>query len=393
MISYQTAYLKAHYPVEYMTALMSVESNSHSANRDEKIAIAIEASKNLGIKILPPDINLSDEDFTLEPNKDSLNQQAIRFSLNGIKNVGEAAIENLIETRKKHKQFVSFTQFIHLTDSRKVNKTVLESLIKVGAMDRFGTRASMLENFEKIRQTAASFETEQTGQDNLFAGVAQDVTKIQDSFAIIPEYPKKELLSFEKELLGVYLTDHPLADSLNAINKLVNKTIVDIDPNINLEQTFLFGGVISNIKCVKTKKRNQDMCFGTLTDQTGSVRFVVFPRTFEQYKELITEDRVVLLKAKVNDREGELNLIAEKITSPGDQALNEEREADYKQIFIPRKTSKETLKKLGELLKANPGDDKVMVTIPNGATPRKMKLPYTVAFTDKIEQTIQKLLD
>jgi DNA polymerase-3 subunit alpha len=393
MISYQTAYLKANYPVEYMTALMSVESSSHSANTDEKIAIAIEASKNLGIKILPPDINKSGKDFTIEQHASSLNKQAIRFSLSAVKNIGTAAIENILSTREKHGEFVSFTQFIHLTDTRKVNKTVLESLIKVGAMDRFGTRASMLENFEEIRQTAASFETEQTGQDNLFADVAQDVTDIQDTFEQIPEYPKKELLSFEKELLGIYLTEHPLADSLKTINKLANKQIEDIDPNIHIDQSFLLGGVMSKIRHVKTRKRNQDMCFGVLEDQTGSIRFVIFPKTYEQYKHLIEEERVALVKGKINLREGELNFIVEKITTPQEQTINHNQEEDYQQIFIPRKTSKKTLEKLGKLLKSNPGKDQVMVVIPNGGSPRKIRLPYTVKYTPKLEKQIQELLN
>ncbi len=393
MISYQTAYLKAHYLVEFMTAMMSVESNSSSANRDEKIAIAVEASKNLGIKILPPDINQSGEDFSIEPFKGSLNGRAIRFSINAIKNIGEAAIENILATRKKHKEFISFTQFIYLTDSRKVNKTVLESLIKVGAMDRFGTRASMLENFEEIRQTAASFETEQAGQDNLFAGVAHDITDIKDNFKQLPEYPKRELLSFEKELLGLYLTEHPLADNLKLVNGMANKTVAEIDPTIHQDQTFIFGGVINKIRFVKTRKRNQDMCFGTLEDQTGAIRFVVFPTTYEQYKSLITEDQVVLMKGKINIREGELNLIAEKIFLPKKVVMEQEDENSYKEIFIPRKTDKATLQKLGELLKSNPGDDKVMVLIPNGSAPRKMRLPYTVKFSEALEKKISQLLN
>ncbi len=392
MISYQTAYLKANYPVEYMTALMSVESNSSSANRDEKIATAIEDSKSMGIKILPPDINKSDENFTIEKHSDSLSKQAIRFSLNAIKNIGQAAIKNIIETRQEHGQFDSFTQFIHLTDTRKVNKTVLESLIKVGALDQFGTRSSMLENFEKIRQTAASFETEQDGQDNLFAEVSQDVTDIKDTFPQVAEYPKKELLSFEKELLGFYLTDHPLADTLSTINKLADKNVIEIDRNIDLQQTFLFGGIINKIRHVKTRKRSRDMCFGTFEDQTGPIRFVIFPRTYEKYKHLIKEEQVVLLKGKVNEREGELNLIVEKLSLPEDQYVNHKQENEYQQIFIPRKTSKQTLEKLGKLLKKHPGEDKIMIVIPNGGTPRKMKLPYTVKYDKKLKKQVEKLL-
>jgi DNA polymerase-3 subunit alpha len=392
MISYQTAYLKAHYPVEYMTALMSVESNSHSSNRDEKIAVAIEASKKMGIKVLPPDINKSGENFTIEENPNSLNGQAIRFSLSAIKNIGTAAIENILTTRQEVEEFNSFTQFIHETDSRKVNKTVLESLIKVGAMDNFGTRASMLENFEDIRQTAAAFESEVDGQNNLFADVAEDVVEIKDNFPQVPEYPKKELLSFEKELLGLYLTDHPLADALTAVRKRANKEIAEIDLKIHLNQTFLLGGVISNVRHVQTRKSGKNMCFGTLEDQTGNIRFVVFPRTYQKYGQLFKQDNVLLVKGKVNEREGELNFIIEKASEPKTSDVEYENEKDYHEIFIPRKTSKEILTKLGELLKSHHGDDKVIVIIPNGGRPRRMKLPYTVKFDQKLEEKINQLL-
>lgn len=348
MISYQTAYLKANYPVEYMTALMSVESNSKSANRDEKIAVAVEASKKMGITILPPDINLSDIGFSIEKHKGSLQNKAIRFSLNAIKNVGEAALENIMETRQEAGKFESFTQFIHLTDTRKVNKTVLESLIKVGAMDRFGTRASMLENFEDIRQTAAAFVSEDERQENLFADVSSQATTIKDSFIQIPEYPQKELLSFEKELLGLYLTDHPMADALDAVSNRANKKIADIDPNIHINQTFLFGGVITTLKEVLTRKDQRSMCFGTLQDQTGSIRFVVFPKTFQQHADVLAPDRVVLMKGKINEREGEINLIAEKISIPNQDEVEFEASQNAHEIFIPRKTEKNNLGKTGE---------------------------------------------
>ncbi len=392
MISYQTAYLKAHYPVEYMTALMSVESSSTSANRDEKIAVAIDASKNMGIKVLPPNINKSGINFTIEEAEDSLDGRAIRFSLNAVKNVGEAAIKNIFETREEVGEFDSFTQFIHHTDTRKVNKTVLESLIKVGALDEFGTRASMLEHFEDIRQTAASFKSELDGQDNLFADVAQDATQIRDSFPHVPEYPKKELLSFEKELLGLYLTDHPLAEALTAVSKRANKQLAEIDPEIHMGQTFLFGGVVSNVRHVQTRKTNKDMCFGTLQDQSGSTRFVVFPRTYNKFGHLFDSDQVLLIKGKVNERNGEINLIVEKASEPKQKDIEYENSKDFKEIFIPRKTGKNTLEKLGQLLKKHNGDDKVMIIIPNGGKPKKMKLPYTIKYSQKLQEKIDKLL-
>lgn len=392
LISYQTAYLKANFPVEYMAAMLSVEANSHSMNREEKVAIAVEDSKKMKIKVLPPDINLSGLHFSIEKNSESLDKKAIRFSLTAIKNVGGAAIENILETRKNVKEFTSFTQFLHETDGRKVNKKVLESLIKVGAMDSFGTRASMLENLENIRAQVAAFQSDVEGQDNLFAKVSSSATAMQDNFPALAEYPKQELLSFEKELLGMYLTDHPLADALKVVTRRSNKNIADLDEVIHKGQSFLFGGVITQIRVVKTKKSLKDMCFGNLEDESSTARFVVFPRTYEEYKHLLTQDQVVLMKAKVDYREDDLNLIVEKVSIPRQEEVNNPNSGEYKEVFIPRKTEKATLKKLGDLLKSKPGKEKIMIIIPNGGTPKKIILPYTVAWTEQLAKQVKEIL-
>lgn len=393
MISYQTAYLKANYPVEYMTALMSVESGSHSANRDEKISIGIETCKKMGIKVLPPDINQSDRDFSIEDDEGSLEHMGVRFGFNAIKHVGSAAIDNIIETRAKIKTFTSLTQFIHETDSRKVNKTTLECLIKVGAMDKFGTRSSMLENLESIRQTAGQLQSDVDGQDTLFQDVSESVSEMKDSFLTQPEYPKQELLSFEKELLGLYLTDHPMAHALKAVSKRATKTIAEIDQEIHRNQTFLFGGVITSLRQVSTKKDNSLMAFGKIEDSSGSMDFVVFPRTYKEYGHLLTQDGVVLLKAKIDLRDEEMQLMVEKISAP-DQATEEATQtinADH-EIFIPRKTSKDTLADLGKLLKSSPGDETIVILIPNGSQPQRMLLPYGVAWSDALNEQVQSLL-
>lgn len=392
MIAYITAYLKANYPVEYMTALMSVESASHSMNRDQKVAIAVENCKRMGIVVLPPDINKSGADFTIEKDSRSLENMAIRFGLTAIKHVGSAAIENILEVRNNVSQFSSLTQLIHETDGRKVNKTTLETLIKVGALDKFGTRASMLENLEQIRATASQLKSDVDGQDTLFVGVESSAQELTDTFPELPEYPKQELLSFEKELLGMYLTEHPLAHALTAVSQRANKKIGDLDHSIHTGHTFLFGGVISNIRIVKTKKKQADMAFGKIEDDSGSLPFVVFPRTYEEYKTLLDEDAVVLLKAKVDYRDEELQLLVEKVSAPNMSELDHVASSIHHEIFIPRKTSQETLQELGELLKKSPGDDSVVVLIPNGGTPQRMRLPYGVAWSKKLEKKVQSLL-
>lgn len=392
MISYQTAYLKANYSVEYMAALMSVEAGSHSMNRDEKVSHSIEACKKMGIKVLPPEINHSDADFSIEKDDASLEGLAIRFGLNAIKNVGSAAIDNILETRKKVGNFSSLTQFIHDTDSRKVNKKVLESLIKVGTFDQFGTRASMLENLDEIRTQATSLNSEVDGQDHLFMDIKQDTTQLQDVFPKLPEYPRQELLSFEKELLGLYLTEHPMASALNAVSTQATKTISDIDPSIHQSQVFMFGGVITRIREVLTKKSGKPMAFGIIEDHTGKAEFVAFPQAYEKYANFLKLDNVVLMKATVDYRDEETKLMVEKVAMPTEQELNHEGSTHHKEIFIPRKTSKETLTQLGTLLKAKPGDQSVIILIPNGEQPKRMLLPYTVAWSEQLEKDVQQLL-
>lgn len=393
MIAYQTAYLKANFTVEYMTALMAVESGSTSLNRDTKIAVAIDSCKKMGIKVLPPHINRSNRDFTIEEDSSSAQGLAIRFGFNAIKHIGSVAIDSILETRDRlGSDFTSLTQFIHETDGRRVNKTSLECLIKVGAFDQFGTRASMLENLEEIRARTGQLKATIEGQNSLFATVQAKASDLQDTFPLTNEYPKQELLSFEKELLGLYLTDHPMARALNLVEGRANKQIGELDSEIHKEHVFLFGGVLSQVRTVITKKTNKAMAFGRIEDSTGSIAFVVFPKLYEQVGQLVTNDAVVLLKAKVDYRDEEMQLVAEKIVVPTDLEQPPEAAAADHELFIPRNTTQETLQQLGAVLKANPGDDSVVVVIPNGGKPQRMLLPYTVAWTPLLETQINDLL-
>ncbi len=392
MIAYQTAYLKAHHPVEYMAALMSVESASVSTTRDEKIAVAIEASKKMGISILPPHINKSKLDFSLEPCADSLEETAIRFGYSAIKNVGAAAIENILAAKTKVGVFTSFTHFILSVSGQKVNKKVLESLIKVGAMDEFGTRASMIEQLEQIRASASQFVDDVEGQDHLFKDVSSQTVKVEDTFTKLPEYPKAELLSFEKELLGVYVTLHPLSQALDYVHDRVTKYIKDIEQTVHNGQTFLFGGIITKWREVISKKSGKKLAFGQLEDRTGSIEFVVFPKTYAEYLGKIQTDMVVLMKAKVDVRDDTAQLLVDKFSIPEESEVALVQDVHHREIFIPKKTSRETLGELGKLLKACPGDEKVLILLPDGAQNKKMLLPYGIKWSDDLDEAVQELL-
>jgi DNA polymerase-3 subunit alpha len=345
----------------------------------------------MGIKILAPDINKSGRNFSIEADENSKDGLAIRFGLTAIKHVGVAAIDNIIEVRKKENQFNSFTHFLQATDSRKVNKKTIECLVKVGCMDRFATRSSMLENLDQIRQTASQFQSEIDGQDNLFAGIQSKATEITDTFAKLKEYPDQELLSFEKELLGLYLTSHPLADALKLVRKRSNIDIGNLDPQLHSDQIFLFGGVLSRFREILTKK-GKKMAFATLEDTSGKAELIIFPRTYESVMGKIEQDSVILVRGRVGYEDEEFKIFAEKISIPKQEDVDFESSQNFKEIFVPRKTEQSTLKKLGALLKSRPGKEKVVIVIPNGAKPEKIILPYKIDWTDTLVKEVEALL-
>lgn len=248
----------------------------------------------------------------------------------------------------------------------------------------------MLSNLETIRKRLSGNVKTNQDQNSLFSQVAQ--THMADNLPDTPEYPKQELLSFEKELLGLYLTDHPLATALKQINRQTTIKIEDIEASMHLGQTHAIGGVISGLKVLTTKQSGKPMAFGNISDGTGSIRFVAFPKVYDQASDLIKTDGVVLIKGKLDSRDEELQLVAERITAPNPLDQNIAESSLHHEIFIPRKTTPATLKKLGQLLKSKPGTDTVVVVIPNGATPQRMVLPYTVAWNDQLSEAVSALL-
>jgi DNA polymerase-3 subunit alpha len=375
-----------------------VESLSHSQKREEKVMQAVEECRSMKITVLPPDINQSDVGFSLEEHEKSLNGLAIRFGLGAVKNVGTAAIESILSVRAAG-PFGSFTDFLQRVDARKVNKKVVESLARVGAFDRFSTRSSILENLEQIRSQAAQFQSEVEGQDSLFAaGGAKTVTQVTDTFPQLAEYPQAELLSYEKELLGFYLTDHPMSRMLKEISKQSDRKIADLDPDIHKDQTFVLGGILTGVKQVRTKRTGDKMAFGSLEDQSGSIRVVCFPKTYVSGEKYFQDDVAVLVRGKLDTRDEEPQIVAEKVWSPvinGD-AGEEEAAANEPsvEITIPRGTAPEVLKKLGALLKRSPGKTPVLLLIPSASNDHvtKLKLPYAVDWTLELEKYVRELL-
>jgi len=389
MIAYQTAYMKANYPVEFMAALLTAE-----AHNKDKIPIAIEECKRMKINVLPPDINQSDIGFSIIKDKTSLSKQAIRFGLSAIKHVGQAAIKAILKPRK-NKNFTSLTDFCRRVDHQKVNKKVLESLIQVGAFDQFGKRAAMLVGLEKIRQRAAEAQKQKNSpQVALFKDKANPSIQLQDSLPEVEELSKHDLLSFEKQLLGFYLTEHPLAETLIKIKTLISHEISQLDPEVHLNQTITLGGIIRRVKQVFTKKNNNEMAFVTLEDGSGAIDLVVFPKIYEKTKPMWQAEQVVLVIGRVDFKEEKLSVLVESVSVPGQQSSPTASTAvgDMVQLILTQKTPKQTLIKLNQLFLAHPGPDSLWLILKNGPSEvKKIKLPFTIDYK-QVKQEIKKII-
>ncbi len=388
MIAYQTAYLKTNYPVEYMTALMSAESG-----KEEKIALSLEECRRMGIKVLPPDINHSQADFTLEADSQSLSGQAIRFGLSAIKNVGTAAIENILKERIMGGEFKSFTDFLSRTDGQKINKKVLESLIKVGAFDRFGKRSVLLAEMDRLRQLIAKTQAQKnSNQASLFDSLAEEADFTTDNFLVDKaEFSQEELLQMEKELLGIYLREHPLHAKLKQLRTDTATKIADLSTKSGLKTTVY--AIIDSLRPILTKAKKNPMAFLTLVDETGKVDAVIFPKLYAQVKDLLVVGELVVVKAKVDIREDKISLIIDSLERPQTQPSPVDQPTTNT-IIIPRKTSKKALLLLNQLLQQNKGDDQITLLFQNGdgSPGRKLVLPFGIRYTAKLQEQIKNIL-
>lgn len=305
LIAYWTAYVKANFPVEFMTALMTAELQGVAGpQREYKMAQALEEGKRMKIEVLPPDINKSVYKFSIEG-------RSIRFGMSAIKNVGSAAIDSIIQARDKEGQFLSFSDFLYRVDLRKVNKKSVESLVKSGAFDRFATKASLLMAYPQLAaEISKGKEKKAAGQFGLF-GQHEQKRYAKDTFNTISEYPEDKLIEFEKEVIGFLITRNPMEKHQALIDKKINKHIGEITPE-DVDKTFVFAGNISSKKIVKTKKNNQEMAFLQINDITGTIEVVVFPKTFAQIRNDCDTNSVVLFRAKVSERDGDISLLLDK---------------------------------------------------------------------------------
>ncbi|MCL6471768.1 MAG: DNA polymerase III subunit alpha [Firmicutes bacterium] len=305
-ISYQTAWLKANYPVEFMAALLT----SIMSNKD-KVAQYISECRRMGIEILPPDVNESYHDFTIVG-------QSIRFGLSAVRNVGDGAIDSIISEREHGGPFKSIYDFCKRVDMGALNKRTIESLIKAGAFDSCKvSRRQLLLTYEKaVELGIRSQKDKAAGQFTIFdlgneedAGLASRVEEPKDEK--VPEFEKHELLAYEKEMLGLYVSDHPLFGIEEALLSQIEFSTAELKEQKDGTVGWI-GGIIAGIKKINTKKGDL-MLFLSIEDLDGTVEVVAFPSIVDKYKGLIVEDKIVLVKGRLDIKEDEVKMLAQEI--------------------------------------------------------------------------------
>ncbi|MEW6547763.1 MAG: DNA polymerase III subunit alpha [Bacillota bacterium] len=307
LLAYRTAYLKAHYPLQYMVALLTSVMDS-----TDDVAVYVEECRRLGVTLLPPDVNRGELEFSIE--KDASGRDAIRFGLGAIKNLGRAAIESILRAREQG-PFRSLHDFCERVDTRHLNRRAVESLIKAGAFDSLGAKRAQLLGILDQALERGQGEARGAGQLSFFDLGAEEFAA-QDLLPDVPEFPQAALLAMEKEVLGLYLSGHPLDPFRPHLEKGATHRCADLH-NATDGSTATVGGVVLGVKRISTRA-GEPMGFVELEDTSGHVEVVVFPRVFEKFRGCLVKDAVVLVKGTVQRSEGEegqrvVKLMAEEV--------------------------------------------------------------------------------
>ncbi|MCS7281508.1 MAG: DNA polymerase III subunit alpha [Desulfobacterota bacterium] len=369
LVAYQTAYLKAHYPTYFMAALLT----SEVTNTDNMLRYITECREQ-GIKVLPPDINESDRSFTV---KDGM----IRYGLEGIKNVGDAAIENILETRKKVGRFESLMQFLAIVDSRKVNKKVLESLAKAGCFDSFGLRRSQILYILSQRSELSQRESEKQKQPSIFDDMRDmHFMPIPD----IEELSREEILFGEKEAFGFYFSEHPLSSYTELIKNITpydTQKLKEIEELEDHEVKLV--GIVNTLREIKTKK-GEKMAYITLEDTKGMVEVVVFPDLLQKVSHLLRDDKPIVVLGTVEKGENDVVKLRAKNVS----SFELPRNGPTKKVHISidcNFVKKEDLKRLKDVLFTIRGDSELHIHFLENGEERSIRVENLKINPERLE--------
>ncbi|HSM24606.1 MAG TPA: DNA polymerase III subunit alpha, partial [Anaerolineaceae bacterium] len=319
VIAVKTAYLKKQYTIEYMTALLSA-----TKNETEKVAQYVVDCRDLGIEVLPPDLIGSEWDFSIEDLPDG--QAVIRFGLGAVKNVGQGPVQVIKEARAKG-DIKTINDFVQMVDLRAVGKRALESMVKVGALDRFGNRRAILESLDRLVAVSSSyFKAAESGQLSIF-GLVESVTE-EIELPEIQDHNPREFLEWEKELIGLYVSAHPLTPYREFLKKVASHNSSQLG-GAKPKENVTVAGMVSRFRKHLTKAGN-DMGFVTLEDLFGSIELIVFPGVWRSTRDLILTDNILIITGKVDNASGEAKILVDAIRVPTAEEL--EQGVDPKKI-------------------------------------------------------------
>ena len=371
VITVQTAYLKAHYPVEYMTALLCVERGN-----TEKVGLLIAEARRLGIEILPPNVNHSGFDFTIE---DGSEASSIRYGLGAIKNVGEGPAETIIGARDAGGPFQDIDDFCRRVDLHQVNRRALECLIKAGALSPFGNRSQLLAVVDRMLSISqqAHGSAEQYTMFDLPAFV--ETARLASDLPPVADLPQKEVLAWEKELVGAYISDHPLSRVWSDLENTITVLTGQIDETM-AEQQVTVAGIVNYVRQITTKK-GDPMAFAQIEDLQGTIELVIFPRTWEDSRDLWVPERILVVRGKVSLRGREPSVIVDSVTNeimtagvPDRQPAPVGRKPIHIRVTVARTSHlEEVIQRLGhiyDLFQSYPGDDRFSLYVENGSQGR-----------------------
>jgi len=411
-IAYLTAYLKSNYTCEFMAALLSSDSDN-----TDRVVIEINECEELGITVLPPSVNESFSNFTY------IDDKHIRFGLSAIKGIGEGPIKAVMEARDKGGPFKNIEDFVKRVDYQVLNKKSIEAFAFSGAMDDFGDRKQIATSVEEIVKYAKSVQDSASqGQTDIF-GMMDEDEKEPENFQLFninvnEQSTQFEKLTWEKQYLGMYVSAHPLDGLKKYLSRKVN-FVGQIDKKM-IDKRVMFCGLIENLKKVATKS-GMYMAYFTLQDPTAKISITVFPKPFNQFKDILFEDQVIVVEGKLVKRRDEVQLLCDSIKKVSlDTMLKkakesgifdendkvkskkikeiesfEEKQKKVKsfQIKLPKSCDKDIMIKLRELLMENRGDAPVEILLQNEKGSQKIKIPFGVDLNKKLKDSIKGLLE
>ena len=394
LVAFQTAYLKAHYPVEFMASLLSSDISGRNFKRKDALVEHMEDCERMGIEVVAPDVNTSEADFSVSDGK-------IFFALSAIKACGGSTAISIFEERKKNGPYKDIFDFCERVDPSACNKAAIETLVKAGAMDSFGAkRSQMVAVIERALQAGASLQADkQSGQGNLFDAFedTDDEEEVATPLPDMEEWPEREKLINEKEVLGYYLESHPLAEfetKLAAFRTHTTDRLADIKDRGEVT----LGGMISSIKIAHTKnpKPGAPSKYANfdLEDMQGAVRCIIWPKQFAEWGEQVQPDAVVLARAKVDRRGGgdEVNLIIDKLTAIDD--LDSMFTHGIRIQLNEQEHDAETVGRLREILRGYPGSKELLfsMSMSEGELVHLKSDKCKVDVTDELRSRVEDLL-